>query len=161
MILRGLIKMPYVTRSDGQDQRPVCLFEFRSHIELRQSHRVLLWLQMNHGPRKLHIFIHIHTISSQGRNDPCILKPECALPAGCHETCVCHPPTSVISRMLQFFQLFTSSIKDKSSTLLCVTNLLYSTAGKLMMICLCTENLYMRTVGESWMTVNNKPKCEK
>lgn len=64
--------------------------------------------------------------------------------AGCHETCVCHPPTSVSYRMLHFLQLFTSSIKDKSTILLCIDNLLCFSCfhqGSLMIRLYAPENL--------------------
>lgn len=62
-------------------------------------------------PHKLHIFIHIHAVNSQGRNSPCILKPECVLSVATRPECATHQHLS--SSTLRFFHLFTPSPEDK------------------------------------------------
>lgn len=103
------VEMPYIM-CQKLCLHPVIVLEIKSHILNPVTHKKeekktnLLWLQMNHDPRELSIFIHIQNIPTQGSlilTYPAFKAWMCA--AGCHETSVCHPPTSVISRMLQFF----------------------------------------------------------
>lgn len=75
---------------------------------LVQTVKTRVALNENH---ELHVFIHIHTITTQGRDSPCVLKPECALSAATRPACATHQHLS--SPMLQFFQLFTPGRKPQ------------------------------------------------